>query len=431
MARNVGAVSQSRDIRPLISAPTASPDIVHFPAGSTVFRQGEGGDCGYLIEDGVVEIIVEGDPPRSIGLRGQGELIGEMAIVHGGKRFATVVAQTDCRLMHISAARILKCLDGADPILRMVVDTLLERLRAMLHDRVSDAAALGPDMAKRQSIMLQAVLQIRRESDLRMALDRGEIALHFQPIVSLGDGGVVGYEGLARWHHPERGMVPPSEFIPLAEASGLVGALTRHCMEQAAKALHFLGDGGGNGAAPFVNVNVSSHDLVDPAFIHYLDGFAARWPIACGRLKIEITESALMSDPDQALATLKHCRTLGIGVAIDDFGTGYSSLSYLHRLPIDVLKIDQSFIRGMSADVHSIKIVRTILRFAEEIGVPVVSEGLEVSGEVLELTRMGCALGQGYHFARPMPLEAVSAFRSTWQMVAGLDRIAGPKACVA
>ncbi|MBC8129462.1 MAG: EAL domain-containing protein [Rhizobiaceae bacterium] len=401
-------------------APSAIPDIVFVPAGEIIFRQGADGDCGYLIEDGVVEIIVEGDVPRSVGFRSQGELIGEMAIVHGGKRFATIVAQTDCRLMHISAERILRCLDGADPILRMVVDTLLERLRAMLHDRFDGSTSLGPDIAARQSIILQAVEQIRRERDFRHALERGEVTLHFQPIVALADGAVVGFEGLARWRHPERGMISPGEFIPLAEASGMIGVLTRHCMEQAVKALHFLDDGDDGGSRPplFVNVNVSSHDLVDPAFADYLVAFVERWPIARGRLKIEITESALMSDPEQALSTLRLCRTIGIGVAIDDFGTGYSSLSYLHRLPIDVLKIDQSFIRGMAADVHSAKIVRTILRLAEEIGVPVVSEGLEVPAEVLALTRMGCALGQGYHFARPMTLEDAGVFVTTWPAMA-------------
>ena len=390
--------------------------------GSVIFRQGETGDCAYFIEDGLVDIVLEGDTPRLLVTRTSGELFGEMAIIDSGRRAASAVAKTPCRLLPIGADRLSRFLARIDPMLRMVVDTMLRRLREQMLDQAdravegTDESNRTTDAAARQAIMLNAIGQIRRENDFRKAIARREIGLFHQPIIALSSGQIVGFEALARWHHPERGIVSPGEFIPLAESSGMIGDMTRLCVGQAIGALPQLTHAARQiGASdPFINVNVSSSDLIDDRFADFLEEATAANPSDRKRLKIEITESALMENPDIARRTLERCRDLGIGIAVDDFGTGYSSLAYLHTLPINVLKIDRSFVASMASDPHSVKIVRTIIRLAEELGLPVVCEGLEFSEDVGTLTAMGCDFGQGFHFARPMPVGDVARLFAAW-----------------
>ena len=409
-------------MRARTTAAVRDTESIHVPAGTTIFRQGDVGDCAYFVEDGLIDIVIEGDVPRLVVSRATGELFGEMAIIDGGRRAASAIARAPCRLLPIHADRLSRFLMRTDPILRMVVDTMLRRLREQMwepEDNLpagSDDLGAATDTAGRQAMMLNAIGQIRRENDFKKAIERREIGLFHQPIIELGSGQIVGFEALARWHHPDRGIVSPGEFIPLAESSGMIGDLTRLCMTQAIEALPQLTHAARRLGArdPFMNVNVSSSDLADEHFADFLEAATAGKPADRSRLKIEITESALMENPDVALRTLERCRDLGIGVAVDDFGTGYSSLAYLHTLPINVLKIDRSFVASMASDPHSVKIVRTIIRLAEELGLPVVCEGLEFVEDVGMLTAMGCEFGQGFHFARPMPIEDVERLFASW-----------------
>ena len=407
---------------PRVKPTVRDTEAINVAAGSVIFRQGEFGECAYFVEDGMVDIVLEGDTPRLLVSRTAGELFGEMAIIDGGRRAASAIARSPCRLLPIGADRLSRFLMRTDPILRMVVDTMLRRLREQMWEpddktpEGEDDLSVATDMAARQAMMLNAIGQIRRENDFKKAIARREIGLFHQPIIELGSGQIVGFEALARWHHPDRGIVSPGEFIPLAESSGMIGDLTRLCVAQAIEALPLLTHAAHQIGArdPFMNVNVSSFDLVDDRFADFLEEATAKNPADRKRLKIEITESALMENPDIALRTLERCRDLGIGVAVDDFGTGYSSLAYLHTLPINVLKIDRSFVASMATDPHSIKIVRTIIRLAEELGLPVVCEGLELGEDVGALTAMGCDFGQGFHFARPMPIEDVARLFAAW-----------------
>jgi diguanylate cyclase (GGDEF)-like protein len=246
------------------------------------------------------------------------------------------------------------------------------------------------------------------ERELRGAVDRQEFQVFYQPKVSLRDGRPVGMEALLRWTHPDLGTVSPGHFIPLAEETGAVVQIGEWVMTQAcADAARFRADGHGD-LVVAVNVSGRQFEAVNlPEMVrHALD--AAGLPPSA--LEVEITETALMRDMNRAREVLAALRDLGVAIAIDDFGTGYSSLSYLRHLPINTLKVDQSFVRDIDADADDRAIVRTILAMAETLGLTAVAEGVETTEHLDFLRRFGCPLGQGYLFARPMPAGDFAAY---------------------
>jgi diguanylate cyclase (GGDEF)-like protein/PAS domain S-box-containing protein len=249
----------------------------------------------------------------------------------------------------------------------------------------------------------RAVAALHLEGDLRRALERNGLALAFQPIVSLATGRPVGFEALVRWPHPERGFVAPDEFVPLAEETGLVLPLGHFVLREACRTAREWLDAAGAGPAPSISVNISAREFGQPGLVERIEGLLRehRLPPAC--LRLEITESLIMEDPDEAVVRCLALRELGIGIDIDDFGTGYSSLSYLRRFPVDSLKIDRSFVGGMEASAEDQEIVRAILGLAVALGIRTVAEGIETEEQLARLRQLGCALGQGYLFAAPLP----------------------------
>jgi EAL domain-containing protein (putative c-di-GMP-specific phosphodiesterase class I) len=243
---------------------------------------------------------------------------------------------------------------------------------------------------------------LRLENELRRALERGELRVHYQPIVELNGGRAVGVEALVRWDQRDRGLVPPSEFIPLAEETGLIVPLGRWVLEEACHALSVL-------PAPLtLSVNLSGRQLLQPDFVSDLSALLAKRTLEPHRLRLELTESMLMGNGPAAMEALERLRALGVRLCIDDFGTGYSSLSYLHELPIDALKIDRSFVQAMGEDERKIKIVQSILLLGKGLGIEVVAEGVETEAQANALRKLGCELAQGYLFSRPVPLEHLS-----------------------
>lgn len=241
------------------------------------------------------------------------------------------------------------------------------------------------------------------ERELRGAVGRGEFTVFYQPKVDLRDGRPVGMEALLRWTHPELGGVSPGLFIPLAEETGAVVRIGEWVLRQAcADAARFRAAGHGD-LVVAVNVSGRQFEASDlPGTVRAALDAAGLPPSA---LEVEITETALMRDMNRARDVLQALRDLGVAIAIDDFGTGYSSLAYLRHLPLNTLKVDQSFVRDISADADDRAIVRTILAMAETLGLTAVAEGVETDTHLDFLRRFGCPLGQGYHFARPMPAE--------------------------
>jgi diguanylate cyclase (GGDEF)-like protein len=269
------------------------------------------------------------------------------------------------------------------------------------------------DPARRQflfepSMSDQTLDRLDLENDLRAALERDELLLHYQPILSLTTGQVVGFEALVRWQHPVRGLVPPLAFIPLAEESGLIVPLGRWVLDEAcAQAARWNRDRPEDAPPLFVSVNLSARQFTKGDLVEDVGLTLARTALEADALELEITESVLMDQSEAGVRTLRDLRGLGVRLVLDDFGTGYSSLSYLKHLPLDTIKIDRSFVAGIEGPADR-SIVDAVIALAHGLGIGVVAEGIETRAQADRLRTMGCDFGQGYLFSRPVPAEGTS-----------------------
>ncbi|HUZ19013.1 MAG TPA: EAL domain-containing protein [Acidimicrobiales bacterium] len=253
-----------------------------------------------------------------------------------------------------------------------------------------------------EQMRARAVERLATVNALHRAIERDELLLYYQPIVELVSGSIVGMEALVRWQHHERGLVPPTEFIPLAEESGLIVELGRWVLREACAQARRWSEAL-PGSTLTMSVNLSARELQHPMVVEEVADALASARVDPRRLVLEITESVLMNDTRATLDRLQQLRDLGVRLAIDDFGTGYSSLASLRRLPVDVLKIDKSFIDGLGVDRDESAITRTVVRLAQALGLETVAEGVERAEVAAELLTLGCHLAQGYHFSRPLP----------------------------
>jgi diguanylate cyclase (GGDEF)-like protein/PAS domain S-box-containing protein len=244
-----------------------------------------------------------------------------------------------------------------------------------------------------------AVALLETERDLRYALDRQELVVHYQPIVALTDGSLLGFEALVRWRHPRKGLLLPMEFIPLAEETGLIFALGTWVIDEACAALRRWRLRHPSSAPLVMSVNISSRQFAAPELVDELGRILERHEVPRGSLTLEITESLLLEHGEAAQQILERIRALGVGLALDDFGTGYSSLSYLHRLPLSNLKIDRSFVDAIDVDSRKAQIVRAIIELARVLQLETVAEGIESSGQLSRLVDVHCTRGQGFHFS--------------------------------
>jgi diguanylate cyclase (GGDEF)-like protein len=252
----------------------------------------------------------------------------------------------------------------------------------------------------------RAVTLMQIETDLRLALDRKEFEVFYQPIVSLDDMSLAGFESLIRWNHPTRGMLSPAEFIPVSESTELIVPLTLLILSESCRqTAKWIGSHGGREL--FVSVNLSGRHLDHPDLVEHIRDILEDTQLDPARLKLEITETAVMENAETAVEKLQRIKQLGVKISIDDFGTGYSSLSYLHQFPIDTLKIDRSFVNTIGASSEHGEIVRTIVCLAKALNLSVVAEGIETAGQLRELISLECDLGQGYLFSRPEPAAAI------------------------
>jgi diguanylate cyclase (GGDEF)-like protein/PAS domain S-box-containing protein len=250
--------------------------------------------------------------------------------------------------------------------------------------------------------------RLTMESELRRAIERQEIKVLFQPIVRLEDRAIAGFEALARWDHPKMGRLSPAEFISIAEEIGLIVDLGLFVLDHTARQLASWQAASKAREPIFASVNVSSRQLLRHDLIQDLRGVLARTALARGTLKLEITESLVMENPEHAAQMLTRIKELGAGLSLDDFGTGHSSLAYLQRFPFDTIKIDQSFVRTTTRGTRPV-ILRSIIALAHDLGMEVVAEGAETDGDAVELYQLGCEYAQGFAFGEPMTSEAAKS----------------------
>jgi len=398
-----------------------------FKKGEVLIREGEAGNYAYVIEAGNVEILVQREGRQlQIGTRGPGSLIGEMAMIDDKPRTATVRAVEDCDVLEISREDFAHRVESADPVLKMVMRVITTRYRDMISR--TETIKFVPAEASGQSAETTenadefhdiALSAIKIHNELKVALQRNELTLFYQPIIDLQNMKIAGFEALMRWKHPTKGMISPGIFIPVAEESGLILELSHFALQVACETVLKL-DKAANASITcpepiFVGVNFSVKDFADGDLAGHVKDMLAAQGTRPEQIHLEITESLLMEAPEAAKAQLEKCRAMGLNVSIDDFGSGYSSLSYLHYFPIDTLKIDQSFIRAMTTHPQSLVLVRSIIGLARNLGMKVIAEGIESMKEAAMLKSLGCEFVQGYWFAKPMPFDDALKFVQSWQ----------------
>jgi diguanylate cyclase (GGDEF)-like protein len=256
----------------------------------------------------------------------------------------------------------------------------------------------------------EAINRLEIGNELPRAIERGEFALHYQPIVDLASCSVISMEALLRWEHPERGLLSPTEFIPLAEQSGLVNTIGQWVLEEACNQRCSMRDPNPHIQPQRVSVNLSPQQLKDPRLAQSIIRILEEIGMEPDCLELEITESAVVEDEGLVPAVLYEIKDLGVRLAIDDFGTGYSSLAHLKLLPVDTLKIDRSFINNIARDQKDELIVSATASIAQSMGIEVVAEGIETTEQFERLRELGCELGQGYLFSKPVTAEEISQF---------------------
>jgi len=254
-----------------------------------------------------------------------------------------------------------------------------------------------------QTMHTMAVKRLALESDLRRALQNNEFVLHYQPIVTLRDEAITGVEALVRWQRPNHGLVYPGDFIDVAEDTGIILFLGMWVLREACRTMHRWHQEFPRERPLTISVNISARQFAQPDLVTQIRQIIEETGIQPSSLRLELTESVTMANAERAIKILESLRDLGIRISIDDFGTGYSSLSYLHRLPLDVLKIDRSFVTQMDDANEGLQIVNTIMHLAQNLDMEVIAEGVETEAHVKKLRSLGCANGQGYFFSRPVP----------------------------
>jgi EAL domain-containing protein (putative c-di-GMP-specific phosphodiesterase class I) len=329
-------------------------------SGEVLYRQGDPSDCAWLVEHGAIELVsVQGRRTIGHGVLGPGELIGELGMLDGAPRSATATARGDTSLLAIDHDQFLERLDAGDPIVRTLVDSLLQRTRSIIASLPTDAALPAEDVACDDPGERSGIDKIRLEARLHDALHGNTLEVRYQPIYDIHAGRVSGYEALVRWELPDRGPVSPAEFIKLAEETSLIVPVGEYVLDR-----------------------------------------------VIGVLKLEVTESRML-DYAPVAAVMQHCRDNGVPFALDDFGTGYSNLTHLHKLHFEFVKVDQAFARHMFDSPRAMAIVEAIVAMAHGIGADVVCEGVETKEQLQRLRELGVRYAQGYLIGQAAPAAAV------------------------
>ncbi|MFN8666053.1 MAG: EAL domain-containing protein [Gemmatimonadaceae bacterium] len=349
---------------------------------------------------------------------------GDIVARLGGDEFAILLERvTDARDTALVADRVQQALKapmnigGYEWVTSASIGVVLSSSASERPEYLLRSADMAMYRAKHQgrsrfelfdrAMHAEALTRLQLETDLRRAVERQDFTLHYQPIVSLADGRVHGVEALVRWKHAERGLIPPAEFIPVAEETGMIVPLGRWSLREACAAVTGLESRIPAAQGLRLSVNLSVREFAQLDLVRAVAAILEETGLAPRQLQLEITESAIIGQQHPALQTIAELRGLGVRIHLDDFGTGYSSLSYLHRLPLDAIKIDRAFTTSMEQEERPRHVVQAILSLVGAIGLEVIAEGVATPDQLAMLRRMGCPYGQGFFFSRPMPLAAM------------------------
>ena len=371
-----------------------------YAAGVIIFKEGDPGSSAYIIEEGQVEVSVSSTLQARIG---KGELFGEIALIDHGPRTATVRAVENTVLIPIPRRLVNELLEKTDPVVRHLLMIILERFRSTRDQPAFDPTrrTLLRDITTRGVATKQLILS----HDIAEALREGQFEMFYQPICDLSNAGLAGFEALIRWHHPVEGMVSPLDFLWVAEQTGQIREIGLWTLERACLDWPVLRKRT-NHPKPFVSVNLSPSQLTGDGFVGEVAKIVSKLQMPAPELKLELTESIIINNPELALELLNRLTDSGSTLALDDFGTGHSGLDALHRYPIGTMKIDRSFVSQMLGSPESAKIVRASIELAHSLKMDVVAEGIETEVERLALLELGCDYGQGWLFGKPASLKS-------------------------
>lgn len=387
--------------------------FITYAAGTRIFEQGDMSSEAYLIQQGYVEIAVYIDNQKTvIAVLGPGEIFGEIAAVDGDARSATAVAIHETVVTPISRNQISNAINNGDPLTQLLLQSAITWLRDVYKP-------IEVPQAERSKQKLNSTNQFQQTQDrvidhinvvskLKSAINKQQFQIYYQPIINLSSGMVAGFEALLRGPTNLPEFFSPTKFIPILESSRLVVPLGRWVLEKTLQSIqHFQKEAAKRGFKQpiFISVNVSPYQLEKKEDVEALARIIEASSVNSNHLKLEITESALLANPEQSTWALGLFRNTGAKIAIDDFGTGYSSLNYLHRFPLDTLKIDRSFINNLTMDENGERIVSAIIHLAHDLQMDIVAEGIEQESQLRWLSKKSCEYGQGFYMAKPAPMD--------------------------
>ncbi len=433
-AGGTGPPGLSRDLL------TGLPDRAHF-----VVRTADAVDRGGPVPGSVAVVLLDLDRFKSVN-NSMGHDVGDLLLVSVAARLTEVAGDADL-VARFGGDEFLALFEAPAGAARARADAFIERVRGALAAPfvlggtevfvdasmgialntfgVDDTAELlsnaeaamyrakcrGGSSVETfgESMRIEVLDRMTTEHSLHRALERRELTVHYQPVVEIDGVTTTGVEALVRWQHPVQGMVSPYRFIPVAEESGLIIPIGAWVLEQACHQLSDWHQRERTGPHGSIEVNLSARQIDDTRIVHTVEEILDRTGLPPQHLTLEITESALMKDAASALGVLRALKSLGVLLAIDDFGTGYSSLSYLQRFPLDILKVDRSFVEGLGTSPEGEAIVSAVITLAHALGLQVVAEGVETTRQLEVLRAFGCDLAQGYLFSRPLPASEIAA----------------------
>lgn len=376
-----------------------------FSQNQIIFREGDVGDCAYLIEKGRVLIYVnKGETEVALRTLGEGEVFGEMSLIDNSPRSASCRALGDAHLIVVTKEQLIDRIQDADPVVRLLMRALLERLRSQNDNVRGKSLAKSAENDGLEKDKREAVERIELENRIYNGLKNDEFLPFYQPIYDLETMSIKGCEALLRWITPSGEIISPSVFMDVVEDSALVLDAGKLAIEKCMIDLPAMEKGFGRIENFTVGVNVSGRQFADIGFIDHLEETRAKRGLQANQIKLEVTERVMMEGP-VALATLQKCRSLGYRLAIDDFGTGFSSLQYLASMPLTDLKIDRSFVNQVLNEEKSLSIVKSLIYMARLLNLNLIAEGIETRDQLDCLRRLGVNMGQGYLFAKAVPLR--------------------------